>query len=37
MHTIKYQGPKYFSLQLLQDERTKSSPPFSPKKKHPTQ
>ena len=35
MHTIKYQDPKYFSLQLLQDERTKSSSPFSQKENIP--
>ena len=35
MYTVKYVGPKYFSWQLLKDERTKSSSPFPPK--HPTQ
>ena len=29
MYTVKCTGPKYFSLQWLKDERTKSSSPFS--------
>lgn len=29
MYTVKCIGPKYFSLQWLKDERTKSSSPFS--------
>ena len=32
MHTIKYQGPEYFSLQLLQIFIS-----IFPKRKHPTQ